>query len=78
MVGFVSSVDFPHPPVTQAVGELLAHNREGSCSMLKSDRVLLRPMKPEDVARQHEFNQDLELYGLDSSSPRVASLESVS
>ena len=43
--------------------------------MLKSDRVLLRPMKPEDVARQHEFNQDLELYGLDSSSPRVASLE---
>ena len=43
--------------------------------MLKGNRVLLRPMKSEDIARQHEFNQDLELYGLDSSYPRVASLE---
>ncbi len=43
--------------------------------MLKTDRVLLRPMKWEDVARQHEFNQDIELYGLDSSSPHVASFE---
>lgn len=43
--------------------------------MLKGDRVLLRPMKPEDIARQHEFSQDLELYGLDSTYPRVSSLE---
>jgi RimJ/RimL family protein N-acetyltransferase len=43
--------------------------------MLKGDRVLLRPMKPEDITRQHEFNQDLELYGLDSTYPRVSSLE---
>src|SRR5262249_50681425 len=40
--------------------------------MLKGNRVLLRPTKPEDVARQHEFNQDLELYSLDCSAPRVS------
>ena len=32
-------------------------------------------MAQEDVARQHEFDQDLELYGLDSARPRVAPLE---
>jgi RimJ/RimL family protein N-acetyltransferase len=42
--------------------------------MLKGTRVLLRPMQQEDVARQHEFNQDLEIYGLDCSYPRVAPL----
>ncbi len=44
--------------------------------MLRGDRVLLRPMKQEDIARQHEFNQDPELYGLDSTYPRVSPLES--
>lgn len=43
--------------------------------MLKGERVVLRPMKQEDVARQHEFNQDMELYGLDCAAPRVSSLE---
>jgi RimJ/RimL family protein N-acetyltransferase len=43
--------------------------------MLKGNRVLLRPMKPEDISRQHEFNQDVELYGLDSSYPRVSPFE---
>jgi RimJ/RimL family protein N-acetyltransferase len=43
--------------------------------MLKGDRVMLRPMRQEDIARQHEFNQDLELYGLDSAYPRVSPLE---
>jgi RimJ/RimL family protein N-acetyltransferase len=43
--------------------------------MLKGQRVLLRPMTQEDTARQHEFNQDLELYGLDSTYPRVSPLE---
>ena len=43
--------------------------------MLKGNRVLLRPMKPEDIPRQHEFNQDVELYGLDSSYPRVSPFE---
>lgn len=43
--------------------------------MFKGERVLLRPMRPEDIARQHEFNQDTELYGLDSAAPRVSSLE---
>ena len=38
--------------------------------MLKGERVLLRPMKAEDVPRQHEFNQDMELYGLDCAVPR--------
>ena len=40
--------------------------------MLKGQRVVLRPMQPEDVVRQHEFNQDIELYGLDSSPPFVS------
>ena len=40
--------------------------------MLKGRHVLLRPMKQEDVVRQHEFNQDPELYGLDSTYPRVS------
>ena len=43
--------------------------------MLKGERVVLRPMKPEDIVRQHEFNQDPELYGLDSTYPRVSALE---
>ena len=43
--------------------------------MIKGERVILRPMKPEDITRQHEFEQDLELYGLDSDYPHVASLE---
>lgn len=43
--------------------------------MLKGKKVLLRPMKQEDVARQHAFNQDPELYGLDSTYPRVSPLE---
>ena len=38
--------------------------------MLKGERVLLRPMKAEDVPRQHEFNQSIELYGLDCAVPR--------
>ena len=43
--------------------------------MVKGNRVLLRLMKQEDIVRQHEFNQDLELYGLDSTYPIVSSLE---
>ena len=43
--------------------------------MLKGERVLLRPVRQDDVARQHEFDQDLELYGLDCAAPRVSSLE---
>ena len=35
--------------------------------MLKGERVVLRPMRQEDIARQHEFDQDLGLYGLDST-----------
>lgn len=44
--------------------------------MLKGDKVVLRPMRREDIARQHEFDQDVELYGLDSDYPRVSPLES--
>jgi RimJ/RimL family protein N-acetyltransferase len=43
--------------------------------MLKGEKVLLRPMRPDDIARQHEFNQDLELYGLDCDYPHVSPLE---
>lgn len=44
--------------------------------MLKGEKVILRPMNEDDIARQHEFNQDLELYGLDSDYPHVSPLES--
>lgn len=43
--------------------------------MLTGKRVLLRPMRQEDIATQHSFNQDLELYGLDSAVPHVSPLE---
>ena len=43
--------------------------------MLKGEKVVLRPMQPDDIARQHEFNQDLELYGLMGEAPRVSPLE---
>ncbi len=42
--------------------------------MLTGRHVVLRPMQPEDVVRQHAFNQDLELYGLDSTYPRGSPL----
>ncbi len=44
--------------------------------MLKGEKVVLRPMRREDTSRQHEFDQDMELYGLDSDYPRVSPLES--
>jgi RimJ/RimL family protein N-acetyltransferase len=44
--------------------------------MLKGEKVVLRPMNQDDVDRQHEFNQDIELYGLDSDYPRVSPFES--
>lgn len=44
--------------------------------MLKGNKVILRPMQQEDIPRQHAFNQDLELYGLDCADPRIAPLES--
>lgn len=43
--------------------------------MIKGKRVVLRPMKPDDIPRQHAFEQDLALYGLDCDFPHVASLE---
>lgn len=43
--------------------------------MLTGKRVLLRPMQHEDIAIQHIFDQDLELYGLDSAVPRISPLE---
>ena len=43
--------------------------------MLKGEKVVLRPMRQEDIARQHEFDQDIELYGLDSDYPHVSPLE---
>ena len=43
--------------------------------MLRGPRVLLRPMRREDIPRQHAFEQDLEIYGLDCSRPQVASIE---
>ncbi len=44
--------------------------------MLKGEKVILRPMNQDDIARQHEFNQDVELYGLDCECPRVSPFES--
>ncbi len=44
--------------------------------MLKGKLVILRPMQKEDIARHHEFAQNLDLYGLDCGYPVVSSLES--
>jgi RimJ/RimL family protein N-acetyltransferase len=43
--------------------------------MLSGLRVLLRPMREEDIVTQQLFDQALELYGFDSAPPRVTSLE---
>jgi RimJ/RimL family protein N-acetyltransferase len=43
--------------------------------MFKGQKVILRPMQPEDVTREHEFNQDPELYVLDCDYPRVSPRE---
>jgi len=43
--------------------------------MLTGEKVMLRPMRADDITRQHVFDQDVELYGLDSTYPRVSSLE---
>jgi RimJ/RimL family protein N-acetyltransferase len=43
--------------------------------VLKGEKVILRPMRPDDIAWQHEFDQDLELYGLMGDTPRVSPLE---
>lgn len=43
--------------------------------MFRGEKVLLRPMKREDIARQHEFNQDPELYVLDCDYPRPSPIE---
>jgi RimJ/RimL family protein N-acetyltransferase len=40
--------------------------------MIKSARLILRPMQRDDIPRQHEFNQDVEAYGLDCEMPRVS------
>ena len=45
--------------------------------MFKGEKVLLRPIKKEDIARQHEFSQDPELYMLDCGIPRPSPLETV-
>jgi RimJ/RimL family protein N-acetyltransferase len=43
--------------------------------MLKGKKVLLRPMIQEDIARHHAFSQDIALYGLDCTYPRVSPWE---
>ncbi len=42
--------------------------------MLKGERVLLRPFEPGDAVRQYEFDQHIELYGLDSDTPHLRSM----
>ena len=43
--------------------------------MLRGENIVLRPMREADIARQHEFFQDTELYLLDSTCPRVSPME---
>ena len=43
--------------------------------MFKSKRVLLRPMRKEDIARQHEFYQDIDIHLLNAGLPHVFPLE---
>ena len=43
--------------------------------MLKGEKVILRPMMKDDIERQHEFNQDVDQYLLNSALPHVSPLE---
>ena len=43
--------------------------------MLKGEKVILREMKQEDIARLHEFDQNVEIYGLDCAYPRASPIE---
>ena len=43
--------------------------------MIRGERVLLRPVKKEDIAVQHEFNQDISIQVLNGSFPHVSPLE---
>ena len=43
--------------------------------MFKGKRVLLRPMKKEDIPRQHEFYQDVDIYLLNAGLPHVSPIE---
>jgi len=44
--------------------------------MFKGEKVILRPMREEDVARQYEFDQDVELTGLNCGYPHPTTEES--
>ena len=43
--------------------------------MIKGEKVILRPMTKDDIERQHEFNQDLDLFLVNASLPHVSPLE---
>jgi RimJ/RimL family protein N-acetyltransferase len=43
--------------------------------MLKGERVLLRPMRRDDIPRQHEFDQNMQLWIFNCEMPRVSSLQ---
>ena len=44
--------------------------------MIKGKRVLLRPVKKEDMPVQDEFYQNIEIFTLNASLPRVFSIQS--
>ncbi|MCD4849157.1 MAG: GNAT family N-acetyltransferase [Candidatus Aegiribacteria sp.] len=43
--------------------------------MFKGERVLLRPVKKEDIPRQHEFYQDVDIHLLNAGLPHVFPIE---
>ena len=43
--------------------------------MFRGEKVILRQMKQEDIAQLHEFDQDVEIYGLDCAYPRASPIE---
>ena len=45
--------------------------------MLKGSKVILRAITPEDIERQCQFDNDLELYLLDASAPQPKSSQQV-
>jgi RimJ/RimL family protein N-acetyltransferase len=45
--------------------------------MFKGEKVILRPIKEEDIPRLYEFSQDVELFGLDCAHPMAAPLERI-
>ena len=44
--------------------------------MIQGERILLRPVKREDIPVQHEFYQNIEMFTLNAGLPQAYPIES--